>query len=100
VKRGVLAKSGLSGSVALDEPAALEVALRGRRKGAKGSAGDVSLAEQTLPMAPDLSRPVQLSPSRKLVRRLAGRAGLTLNVTAIDAAGNRTTATVPIGIRR
>jgi hypothetical protein len=43
---------------------------------------------------------VQLSPGRKLLRRLAGQAAVTLQVTAIDAAGNRTTATRQIGIRR
>ena len=100
VKRGALAKSGLSGSVGLDEPAALEVALLGRLKGARGaSAGDESLAEQALPLALDQCRLVQLSPGRKLVRRLAG-AGVTLQVTAIDAAGNRTNATRQIEIRR
>jgi hypothetical protein len=97
VRRGALGKSGLSGSDQLDEPAELEVALLGRRQ---GSARDVALGEQALPLAPDLSRLVQLSPGRRLVRHLAGQAGLTLKVTAIDAAGNRTTATVQIGIRR
>jgi Ca2+-binding RTX toxin-like protein len=101
MKRGALAKSGLNGSVGLDEPAELEVALLGRLRGARGaSAGDESLAEQALPLAPDQCRLVQLSPGRKLLRRLAGQAAVTLQVTAIDAAGNRTTATRQIGIRR
>jgi hypothetical protein len=96
VKRAALGRSGLAGSVQLDEPAELEVVLLGRQK---GSARDVSLGQQTLPMASDLSRAVRLSPGRRLLRRLARPAGLTLRVTAIDAAGNRTTATVQVGIR-
>jgi Ca2+-binding RTX toxin-like protein len=96
LKRGTLTKSGLSGYVALDEPARVEIELLGRQK---GSAKDVSLAEETLPMAPDSSRIVHLQASRRLVRRLARPAGLTLNVTAIDAAGNRSTATAEIGLR-
>jgi Ca2+-binding RTX toxin-like protein len=96
VKRAALGRSGLAGSVQLDEPAELEVVLLGRQK---GSARDVSLGQQALPMASDLSRTVRLSPGRKLLRRLARPAGLTLRVTAIDAAGNRTTATVQVAIR-
>jgi Ca2+-binding RTX toxin-like protein len=101
VKRGALARSGLSGYLDLDEPAQVEVVLLGRLKRApKGSVVDVSLAERALPLAPDLRRLVDLSPDRKLVRRLARRAGLTLRVTATDAAANPTSMTLQIRIRR
>ena len=79
-------------------PAAFELALLGRaRSVGLMRAGDVTLADRSLTLAPG-ARSVKLKPNRRL---LGGTRRFTvqLRVVATDAAGNRRTLTRSIRVR-
>jgi hypothetical protein len=90
---------GLSPSVRVSEAASLDVALLGRARSARiARAGDLVLVERHLAISAR-TRSVKLKPKRSLVAR-SRRFSVRLRVTATDAAGNRSTKTKTIRVRR
>ena len=92
VARRTLLRRGLRGAVECARPASLEVRLlasAGRRRGGIGiaRAGDVLLAERSLPLAGG-RRAVRLRVARRLRRAIPRSARLRLQVIARDEFGN------------
>jgi VCBS repeat protein len=99
VKRAKLLKRGLRVAVVTDEPSTLRVELLGSAgKVRLARVGDVVLADRRLPLGAD-RRSVTLKLPQRFRRGLRSRFGLTLRVTAVDAAGNQTVATRRVSVR-
>jgi hypothetical protein len=94
ITRAALLRRGLRGAVECARPASLEVRLlagAGRRRGGGigiARAGDVILAERSLPLAGG-RRAVRLRVARRLRRAIPRTARLRLQVVARDEFGNR-----------
>ena len=99
IKRAKLLKNGVRVTVGPNEPSTLAFELVGStRKVRLARAGDVVLAERTLPLAAG-RRSVTLKLPRGLRRGLSRRFTLTIRVTASDSAGNRTVSTRRLTVR-
>jgi hypothetical protein len=97
--RRALLAGRLRGTVTPSEPAALEIRLLGTLTGTRITrAGDVVLAERSLPLAAG-PRSVTLRVTPRARRRLSRRLRLRLEVRATDAAGNRTLVTRRVAVR-
>lgn len=91
---------GVALAITPNEPSSLAVELLGTTNRATlSSAGDLRLASRTLPLAAG-RRTVRLHPTPKLVAGAGRRFTARLRVTASDAAGNPTTVTRSIVVRR
>jgi Ca2+-binding RTX toxin-like protein len=89
---------GVKVSAGCDEPCSLDVELRGSARTVRiARSYDLTLGTRSLPRAAG-TRSLTLKPARRLVGR-ARRLTAQLRVTAIDAAGNRSTKTKTIKVR-
>ena len=99
IGRAKLLKNGVRVTVSPDEESTLAFELIGStRKVRLARAGDVVLAERTLPLAAG-RRSVTLKLPRGLRRGLSRRFTLTIRVTATDSRGNRTVSTRRLTVR-
>jgi hypothetical protein len=90
---------GLSPNILVSEAASLDVTLLARARTARiARAGDLVLAERHLAISAR-TRSVRLKPKRALVAKSA-RFSVRVRVTATDAAGNRSTRTKTVPVRR
>jgi hypothetical protein len=91
---------GFTARVLPSEAATLDVALRGTpRRGAFSSSFELSLFTKRYARSA-FTRSVKVRPSKRLVGRIRRAAKLRLGFDAVDAAGNRTTVTRTISVKR
>ena len=99
IKRARLLKNGVRVAVTPNEASALELELVGSAGRIRlARVGDVVLAQRTLPLAAG-RRSVTLKLPQRYQRRLSRRFTLTIRVTAVDSARNRTVSTRRLTVR-
>jgi hypothetical protein len=99
IKRANLLRRGVRATVVADEPSTLRFELVGTASRVRlARAGDVVLAERTLPRAAG-RRSATLKLPQRFRRGLSRRFSLAIRVTATDAAGNRAVTTRRLRVR-